>query len=302
MALMVDPQGSPHPPGTICHASGPGALPVEVKVSGIRVLDDTDFFGNGELNFSLVVYTQDFRRSARSEVNAISVSSGESLPAGSLPQPLNLAVDNYDDVVVTLQGWDDENLTADQDGIFDTSDEILRGVTLDFSNKPFTPGVHRLSSQHLEVTLEVVAVEATGFDAWIARHIPSHLDRSFGGDPESDGLPNGLEYALGAHPGLTDSHSGSALQGIRSPDGYALSFPYNAEAAIDVAWVIRQSNDMRSFTEIYRLQDGIESFAADTVTADFDDPLDPSSITVIDRTPRGATAFYQLEVELLEKR
>jgi hypothetical protein len=130
----------------------------------------------------------------------------------------------------------------------------------------------------------------------------SHFDRSFGGDPESDGLPNGLEYALGAHPGITDRHSGSALQGIQSPDGYALRFPYRAAAAIDVAWVIRQSNDMRSFTEIYRRQDGIESFASNNVTARFDDPLDPSSIIVIDQTPRGVTSFYQLEVEFLGKR
>ncbi len=145
-------------------------------------------------------------------------------------------------------------------------------------------------------------METSGFDAWIARQVPSHLDRSFGGDPESDGLPNGLEYALGAHPGLTDNHPWFTLQGIRSPDGYALSFPYRAEAAIDVAWVIKQSNDMRSFTEIYRRADGIESFASNNVTASFDDPLDPSSITVIDRTLRGVTAFYQLEVEFLGKR
>ncbi|MFP6873569.1 MAG: hypothetical protein VCA55_08660 [Verrucomicrobiales bacterium] len=302
MALMVDPKGSPHPPGTLCHASGPGALAVEVRVTGIRVLDDTDFIGEGELNFSLVAYTQDFRRSARTEVNSIPVASGENLSGGNLPQPLQLDVDNYDDLVVTLQAWDDDNLTADQDGIFDTSDTVLRGVTLDFSNKPFATGIHRLSSQHLQVTLEIVAVETSGFDAWIARQIPSHLDRSFDGDPESDGLPNGLEYALGAHPGLTDSHPGSALQGIQSPGGFVLTFPYNAEAAIDVTWVIKQSANMRSFTETYRREDGAESFAADTINASFDNPLDPSSITVIDRTPRGVAAFYQLEVEFLGKR
>ena len=59
---------------------------------------------------------------------------------------------------------------------------------------------------------------------------------------------------------------------------------------------------MRSFTEIYRRQDGIESFASNNVTARFDDPLDPSSIIVIDQTPRGVTSFYQLEVEFLGKR
>jgi hypothetical protein len=298
----VDSEGSPHPPGSLCHASRPGVLPVEVKVTGIRVIDDTDFFGNGELNFSLVLYTKDFRRSARTEVNSISVASGDNLPAESLPDPLNLDVDNYDDVVVTLQAWDDDNLTADEDGIFDTADEIMRGVTLDFSDKPFEPGIHRLSSDHLEVTVEIVALEATGFGAWIARKTASDLDRSFSGDPEGDGLPNGLEYVLGSHPAISDSHLGPGLVVAQATDGYALSFPYRAEVAIDVAWVIKQSVDMHSFTEIYRLQNGIESFASNNVTARFDDPLNPSSITVVDSSPRGGTSFYQLEVDFLGKR
>ncbi|MCA2656844.1 PEP-CTERM sorting domain-containing protein [Microcystis sp. M061S2] len=158
MALWVDPNGNPHPGGTAC-AISQGSKSVQVSIKSIKVLNDTDPFGAGELNFPFVLYRKDFTKSVRTEVNSISVSSGNFVPKTFLPLPLTLDLNNLNDLVITLQAWDDDD---GSDAVFDNisidPDDVLKGIT-DFFPGPtvrtvklITPGG---AKSDLEVCLEI---------------------------------------------------------------------------------------------------------------------------------------------------
>jgi hypothetical protein len=151
MGLMVDPAHS-------VVRTVIGRPEVTVAVTKIRVLDDTDARDPGELNFAFTLYSADFVESVRNEVKSLSIESGNEVPRDSLPAPLTLGANSPRDVVISLQSWDDDNFRAAFNGVLDSSDQALRGVSLDFSRMRFEKKTYTLSTRQLEVTFLVTAV------------------------------------------------------------------------------------------------------------------------------------------------
>jgi hypothetical protein len=177
MGLMVDP----------AHQSVRtlfGRPEVTVSVTKIKVLDDTDADGAGELNFAFTLYSSDFAESVLKEVTSLAIESGGEVPLQNLPGPLSLEVNSPREAVITLQAWDDDNRSSGL-GILDVNDAVLRGVSLDFSRRRFEKRSYTISTRQLEVTFMVTAVpEPTSLaliltSAFAGRHFLAAVFKSF---------------------------------------------------------------------------------------------------------------------------
>jgi hypothetical protein len=216
LGLWVSPNGIPHPVGTPCEPETPGPLEVAASVTKIQVLNDQDPSASGELNFVSLIFTGNFRQSARSEVaNSLSIEDpavipSADFPASELPKPVRLCVKSTDTVAVSLQGWDDD---GDTDKVFenptnvDEGDEPLDGVTLSLTGPSFGAGTKTVSSDDLKVTFNIT-VNATDSDG---DGLGDCLEKTIGtliNDPDSDndGLNDGAEVnTYGTNPSLSDS-------------------------------------------------------------------------------------------------
>jgi hypothetical protein len=159
MGLWVDPGGYPHPGGSRCAGPRHGQYTVTVALDSVRVRDDSDPFGNGEINLNLVAYRDDFTDSARRHAGPVSLSSGSQVPGGTLGSlPVTLScVSDPAQVVTTVQGWDDDggsNAVLD-DATIDP-DDVLTGLTV---RAPGGEGTSQVSaaSGHLEATFRVTS-------------------------------------------------------------------------------------------------------------------------------------------------
>ncbi len=182
--------GSPHPPGTACETTSPGGFEVTVDVRNIRVLNDTDSEGPGELNFVLVLYTQDLTRSVRAEVNSLSVDSGN-LVDFALPGPLTLCLTEGQSksAIVTVQAWDDDAGALGE--LNPDGDQALRGV-------------------YAEVTADGPTSRTVSSPDMVVTFVFQH---SAGADVDGDGLSACAEAAIGTDP--ADSNT----DGDSQPDG-----------------------------------------------------------------------------------
>lgn len=196
MGLMVEPGSSPHPPGTACESAAPGNVEVTVSIDAIRVLDDNNINGAGDLNFAFSLFTSDFRQSALVQTPTIAVNSGEEVPVGLLPPALTLSVDPNDGVVATIQGWEDDGAS----GELSSDDDVLAGVSrligsgADVANgAPLTLGSYTLTSdssstQDIEVDITITTpVADTDGD---------------GVDDADDDFPSDPNRAVSCEPGF----------------------------------------------------------------------------------------------------
>ncbi len=219
LGLWVSPNGDPHPQGTPCAPETPGPVEVTVSVNKIHIIHDTDSAGKGEINFVSLIFTGNFRQSARKEV-AHSLSIGDSadipspkIPASELPGIVKLCVKPTDTVALSLQAWDDDD---GPDKIFNNSDsnkawldadDPLDGVTLNMSGPNFSPGTQTLTSDDMKVTF-TVAVNATDSDSDGLSNCAENAIGTLPNDPDSDddGLNDGAEVnTYGTNPMAADS-------------------------------------------------------------------------------------------------
>ncbi|MDJ0662172.1 MAG: PEP-CTERM sorting domain-containing protein [Crocosphaera sp.] len=192
MALWVDPSGSPHPTSTACSTTGTGTQSVQVTIKSIKVLNDTDpdKGDRGELNFPFVLYRKDFTKSVRTnpEVHSISVESGNHVPKAALPAPLTLDLNNLNDLVITLQAWDDEDPNPENpdpslDGTFNMGDDVLKGIT-DFFPGPLQRKVNLITPGGAKSDLEV-CLEITVLSNLAPQQVESEGCLDFGDAPDS---------------------------------------------------------------------------------------------------------------------
>lgn len=111
-------------------------------------------------------------------------------------------------------------------------------------------------------------------------------------DSDHDGLSDGIEYALGTNPAVSDCHNSRNLT-LHTLDesGHAvLSFGLNAAAISPTQWVLQRSSALSpgSFTDVYRF-DGSSDFAAPGITFE----RSANSITVTDSAPLPGNGFYR---------
>lgn len=217
LGLWVSANGIPHPEGTAGELETPGDIEVVASVNKIQVLNDQDPNASGELNFISLIFTGNFRQSARNEVaHSLSIEDpavipSVDFPASELPKPVRLCVKSTDTVAVSLQAWDDDD---GPDGEFNNSypgasdaDDPLDGVTLSLTGPNFSPGTKIVSSDDLKVTF-TITVNATDSDG---DGLGDCLEKTIGtliNDPDSDddGLNDGAEVnTYGTNPLSADS-------------------------------------------------------------------------------------------------
>jgi len=115
--------------------------------------------------------------------------------------------------------------------------------------------------------IQFFAAEAVAdtFSDWIAGFPDAAADTSLSGDPDGDGIANGIENYFGTHPG-------EFTQGLRlsGSSGSSLTFthPLNESPAADLSAAYRWSKDLVTFHA-----DG-ESVEGSTVTFEQSAPVD----------------------------
>jgi hypothetical protein len=96
---------TPHPKGSICEASAPGPVAVNVSVTEIQVRDAAQRDKKTGLNFVLGAFTQDLKFSSRSESVLIAVGDDGKVSENDLPRSIQFCMQKNDRLLVTLQGW-----------------------------------------------------------------------------------------------------------------------------------------------------------------------------------------------------
>ena len=124
MGLWVEPGEYPHLAGTECAEEPPGNIDVTVSIDRVKVLNDHNTDGPGDLNFAFTLYTGDFRRSTRTQLPPLTVNTGAQVPGGDLPAPLSLCVDSTDQIVATLK--DGRMMVCRENSVKD--DDVLGGI------------------------------------------------------------------------------------------------------------------------------------------------------------------------------
>ena len=146
IGLFVKADGDPHPVGTICAKSAEGSIAVEVRVNRINLLRNDRAHPPVTRRFVLSAFAGDFKRSARSRSSVVDSPDSRRVPAEMLPQPLTLCMGPAEQLIVSLQGWEENYRREREDmlgafpiymrsvlGGLDHNDYILGGVTHAFS-------------------------------------------------------------------------------------------------------------------------------------------------------------------------
>lgn len=138
---------------------------------------------------------------------------------------------------------------------------------------------------------------ATGYAIWSAETIPANVDGTFTGDAEGDESPNGNEYALGTNVLLSDPDSpGNPALITNLAGGVEITFGLNPDAKVDTKWVIKRSNDLGIFTEIYSYNGPTDT---STPGVNISAVVVATSITMTDSAPPNPRAFYLFVAESL---
>jgi hypothetical protein len=147
----------------------PGSAEVTLSIKSIKVHDDKDPLGAGELNFDLVIYTSE-GLSYRSEIGPVEVNTDDDVPKERLPAQLILPIRSNDTkLILTAWGWDDDWDNGSKDGVFNflgplrDDDDPLEGVVKVIPVPEVGQGSLReviASSKDFEITFEVTGAPA----------------------------------------------------------------------------------------------------------------------------------------------
>jgi alpha-tubulin suppressor-like RCC1 family protein len=138
-------------------------------------------------------------------------------------------------------------------------------------------------------SLVIMAEPDSGYPGW-ASDFTGISDKRPSADPDADGIPNLVEYALGGHPGV----SSMDLVPILSASGNEFIFNFNrlASSVSDTAQVFQYSTDMVSWTDV-----GISPVANAAVTLGTTEGGGKQAVTVT--IPKGdhGQMFGRLQVK-----
>jgi hypothetical protein len=295
LGLWVSPNGVPHPEGTPCAApETPGPIEVVASVDKIEVVHDLDSNASGELNFVSLIFTSNFRQSARSEVaHSLSIEDGGVIPSDDyskdeLPKPVRLCVQKSDTVAVSLQAWDDDGASDrefENPTNIDEGDEPLDGVTLSLSGPNFSTSGQIVSSDDLKVTF-TVSTNSTDSDS---DGLSDCQEKALGTlinnpDSDNDGLTDGAEVnTYGTKPLIADTDNDGLIDGTEV-NGSNPTKPLIADSDNDAlldgiedanhngTWDSGETNPNNPDTDQDVLQDGCELLGSNPTK-----PLDADS-------------------------
>jgi len=120
---------------------------------------------------------------------------------------------------------------------------------VEFTNVPagFTPVFEKVANG-IRVGLNAAATPPPTYSAWVAtRNFPTPADGAFEFDFDGDGLPNGMEYALGTDPKLATAPVSTLLKVERGGDEFlAIRFkrPGGPNRVSGVQWIGEGSDDL----------------------------------------------------------
>lgn len=216
--------------------------------------------------------------------------------------PLNLAN-------VSLIGGNTSDFTVSTTGMLTSLPAINGQTTFSVTFNPTSLGakqttVRLLSNDGNEGTFDII-LTGTGvvpFAAWKQSAFGANTANfEISGDladPDGDGLPNLLEYALSTNPNTTNTNPfGQPVPVFLAPDhtpALRISFPYRTDAT-DVRYVLKRTSDWITWTEVYRNDLGTGAITRSGVTSE--ENSSTQTITVTDPIS-GPGYFWQLVVEL----
>lgn len=206
LGLWAKDGASPHPAGTLC-APVPGTNPagpvkVTATASSVLITEDEDDTGSAEINLRLILYTDDLRRSVRGASNRITgVDEPQDLTGYGLGS-VSLCVNPSDGLVVTLQGWDDDDDGDSSDGVpgkFDDDgnddDDPLAGVSVGLGAAENAGGTHSGSSSDLNVSFQITVSAEDADNDGLTECEETAIYNTDPNDPDTDndGLMDGDE-------------------------------------------------------------------------------------------------------------
>jgi hypothetical protein len=139
-------------------------------------------------------------------------------------------------------------------------------------------------------TVDLGAVEDQGF---------SDRARLWSTDWDDDGIPYGMEYAMGMDPQIANPAGAAHIAGSVSNGMAGVMFGFNPAATNSTAWIVKRTLNLGSdpFTEIYRYDQFSGTSSSNPVSV----KVTASSIEVFDASdPQPTNAFYRLEVDLVQ--
>ena len=149
------------------------------------------------------------------------------------------------------------------------------------------PGGYEVTYDLTNKQIKLTAL-STGFAGWIGPFGVSNPAAD--ADPDNDGIPNALEYVLGANPAQPDS----GLAPTVTTSGGNMVFTFlrtDTSETSDISLIVEAGGDLATWPETYTISPGTPPsgvFIEENASA-------PDSITVT--IPQGATAkFARLKV------
>lgn len=142
-----------------------------------------------------------------------------------------------------------------------------------------------------------------GYSTWVEEKIASGLDADFAGDSEFDTNRNGVEYATGRHPAVTEDAAILHLTRVaKAGGGYEMhiTFAYEPDAP-DIKYILQRNTTLDAFGARYRFtpSTGIEQLhPSGNVTATYDE-INKTITVVDDGIGDGPRYFWRLMIEEL---
>jgi hypothetical protein len=215
------------------------------------------------------------------ELSVASSVEGSFTPLGSFVLTIGPGQNNVDfGQVIDLSGF----AAADDARLVRIDIKSNHGWT----NASF-PGLAGLS----EIRFAGSLVPTNTFATWIADPVfgIDPEDRSFGNDPDGDGIPNGVENFFGTHPG---EFSEGLVAGTRSGNTFTFTHPQNASPASDLTPAYRWSTNLRDWYAGDNLDGPGGGLTVAIVAAPVGPPVTTVTATASQMVPQ---LFLRVEVE-----
>jgi hypothetical protein len=110
-------------------------------------------------------------------------------------------------------------------------------------NHPSNPGYDKMALVWFK-GIESLGLGPSGFSSWISGYPNAAADTSFTGDPDGDGIRNGVENFFGTDPG---KFSAGLIPGPVSGNVFTFTHPLNNRPAIDISSSYQWSKDLSTF-------------------------------------------------------
>jgi hypothetical protein len=163
------------------------------------------------------------------------------------------------------------------------------------------PGAYRNKICFIEIDSTASrAYPFMSYAAWSSAHFsgwPGSPDSAPAADPDSDGVPNVLEYATGGLPGLASTGSpGHTTLDLGAPGLMEFSFLRSAQA-LDAGYSVWESEDLLHWSPLWSNREDAD-FSSPLVDPAADPGVDSSVTLHLPFDESRSRHFFRLQVDL----